>query len=191
MRSRLREPRGGIRRHPVMRWLALSWLAAVSIACGAGGSGPAPSPVAAQAERDGVVLRIELERSVARPGDVVWIDVVIENRSGHEVTWLGGGCGVPARVTAPLPAGSRPPAIEFSDETSWNMRNAGGRACPAYLAEMKLAAGATLHARFASDLRVAETTVPAGALPVTATFPLGTFAASTPLSATATLTIAQ
>lgn len=50
-------------------------------------------------------VTLSLQRDRYAPGDEVWADVAIENTNDHPVVWTGGGCNIPSRVTAAMPAG--------------------------------------------------------------------------------------
>jgi hypothetical protein len=147
--------------------------------------------VTAAGETDGVRLRLDLDRATIKPGQIVWATVTIENTNDHEITWVGGGCNVPGRVTAIVPTiadygrnwteylfaelkkrlvigVTSSGWVPFLDEASWAQR-AGGRACTADIRPIQMAPRAKLVTRFVWDgmLRPGDP-APSGRLDITA-----------------------
>lgn len=175
-----------------MRYVALLVLAAALVSCGSRAlSSQEAGAVTAIGETDGVRLRLDLDRASLRPGEVVWATVTIENTNDHTITWIG-GCSVPGRVTAIVPAiadygrnwteylfaevkkrlvigVTSSGWVPFLDEASWAQRASGGRACTADIRPVPMAAKAKLVSRFAWDgmLRPGAA-APSGPLDVTA-----------------------
>ena len=120
--------------------------------------GVTPPGPAGVTERDGVTLRLELDRDAIVPGDLLWATLTISNTNDHDVKWTAGGCRIPGLVEA-LPllpnAGRHWPGVlgsfkswalkypesyaYFVDETSWVH---GGGACPAAVPEGPFSSGA-------------------------------------------------
>ena len=177
----------------ILLWLGL--LATLVSACGgAVGPGARPGdPVSAVAERNGVRVTLLLPQRRYAPGDVVWADVKIENTSDAAVSWLGGGCNFPARVSA-KPAASIA-EIAFIPESAWQgyVSGRGGPICTMELRENTLGAHQTLSLRAAWDGAVQRggSRAPDGDTEITATFPMGTLVKSDPLSATAMITLSS
>ncbi|MDP9281752.1 MAG: hypothetical protein M3P38_06625 [Chloroflexota bacterium] len=128
----------------------------------------------AAGETDGVKLRLDLDRASVRSGETVWATVTIENTNDHPISWVGGGCNVPGRVTATIPAVAdygrnwteyllaelkkrlvigvtSGGYVPFVDEASWNLRGQGGRVCTADIRAVSMAAHAKVVNRFAWD----------------------------------------
>lgn len=148
-------------------------LASALVSCGSRALGPASAgAVTAIGQIDGVTLRLDLDRATVRPGEVVWATVTIENTNDHPIDWIGGGCDVPGRVTAVVPAiadyGRNQSEyllaelkkrlvigvtssgwVPFLDEASWNLRDRGGRICTADIRAVTMAARAKVVSRFA------------------------------------------
>jgi len=100
--------------------------------------------------------------------------VTIENTNDHPISWVGGGCNVPGRVTATVPAVAdygrnwteyllaelkkrlvigvtSSGYVPFLDEASWNLRRQGGRVCTADIRAVSMAAHSKVVSRFAWD----------------------------------------
>ena len=85
---------------------------------------PSPAPTApaglariAMTERDGIHVRIELERNPLPAGERSWVRTVVTNRGDDDVTWFHDGCALPAfvrgRSLVPWPMGiDQPSAVE-------------------------------------------------------------------------------
>ena len=156
--------------------------------------GVTPPGPAGLAERDGVTLRLELDRDAIVPGDLLWATLTISNTNDHDVKWTAGGCRIPGLVEA-LPllpnAGRHWPGVlgsfkswalkypesyaYFVDETSWVY---GGGACPAAQFTETLPAGGTLRSRwvwngFTSNAASGSRPAPGGAMEIAASFYLG------------------
>lgn len=193
----------------LVRPLAVLSLALVLNACGGGGA-LAPGGVSADGERDGVRIHMDLDRGAIRPGETVWATIRIENASGRSVTWVGGGCNIPARVVGSIDAladegrtwtgapgelkkralqNGGPSLAVFHDEQSWNQRAQGGMFCTLDLRLMELAAGAALSVRAAWDGRVGTGSAPDGAVTVTATFPMGHWDSPKPVTVSAPIQV--
>jgi hypothetical protein len=171
------------------------------------GDRPAAGGPTATVERDGVRLRVELDRAEIRPGEIVWASLTIENTTDHDVKFVAGGCKVPGNVEASPKqddAGKHWPGVlgtfkqwlmkdgqvymYFVDEVTWNTRALGGRACPAAIFVETLPAKGTLRSRFAWDGQVRGGIAPArpaasGSIEVVGSISLGDTNASTPLRA--------
>lgn len=168
---------------------------------------------AATAERDGVRLRMELDKAEIRPGELVWASLTIENTTDRSVSWVAGGCQVPGNIEATAKqddAGMHWPGVlgtfkqwllkdgqvyvYFVDEITWNARALGGRACPAANFVGTLPPKGTLRSRFAWDGQVRSGIAPArpaasGSIEVVGLFLVGDTNASTPLRAGAPLRV--
>jgi hypothetical protein len=158
-----------------VRSVALLVLAVVCVSCGSRALEPsAPSAVTAAGETDGVKLRLDLDRTTLRVGETVWATVTIENTNDHAISWVGGGCNVPGRVMAVVPAiadygrnwteflfaelkkrlvlgVTSGGYVPFADEASWALRGQGGRVCTADIRAVSMAARAKVVTRFAWD----------------------------------------
>lgn len=162
------------------------------MSCGSRALAPqSAGAVTAIGETDGVRLRLDLDRATFGPGEVVWATVAIENTNDHPIIWIGGGCDVPGRVTAVVPAiadygrnweyllaelkkrlvigVTSSGWVRFLDEASWDMRDRGGRLCTADIRPVTMAARAKVVTRFAWDgmLRPGAP-APSGRLDITA-----------------------
>ena len=160
---------------------------------------------AAVAERDGVTLRLELERDAITPGDLLRATLTISNSNDHDVKWTAGGCRIPGLVQA-LPllpnAGRHWPGVlgsfkswalkypesyaYFADETSWVY---GGGACPAAQFTETLPAGRTLRSRwvwngFLSNAVAGSRPAPGGPIEIAGSFSLGVYGSITRLQVT-------
>jgi hypothetical protein len=190
--------------------LVLVALAILLSACGERVAADGPT---ATVERDGVRLRMELDRAEIRPGDLVWVALTIENTTDHDVRWVAPGCKVPGSVeSAPKQddPGRQWPGVlgtfkewllkdgrsyvYFVDEATWSARALGGRACPAAIFVETLPAKGVLHSRWTWDGQVRTGTAPArpattGPIEVTGSIALGDTNASVPLTATASLRV--
>jgi hypothetical protein len=175
----------------VARLLArFAFVAVLVSACG-GALAPAPrtpDPVSAVSERNGVRVTLSLPQRTYAPGEIVWADVKIENTSDIAVSWLGGGCNFPARVSAKLPTVTND--VQFIPDAAWQsyLAGRGGPICTMEIRENKLAAHESLSLRAAWDGalygggRAAE-----GDAQILAVFPMGTLMSSDPITATATI----
>jgi hypothetical protein len=176
-----------------VRSAAALLIAAVLLSCGSRAAAPgAPSAVTASGETDGVKLRLDLDRTSLRSGETVWATVTIENTNDHPISWVGGGCNVPGRVTAVIPAVAdygrnqteyvlaelkkrlvigvtSSGYVPFLDEASWNLRGQGGRACTADVRAVSMAAHAKVVSRFAWDGSLRPgTSAPSGPVKISA-----------------------
>jgi hypothetical protein len=145
--------------------------------------------VTASGITDGVTLRLDLDRGSIKPGDVVWATVTIENTNDHSIQWIGGGCNVPGRVTARIPAladygwnWDYPFAdlkkrlvtvfsqgyVPLLDEAAWNKRASGGQICTMDIRAVDLAAHGKLMSRFAWDGMINGSPAPNGDITITA-----------------------
>jgi hypothetical protein len=145
--------------------------------------------VTASGVTDGVTLRLELDRASIKPGDVVWATVTIENTNDHSIQWVGGGCNVPGRVTARIPAladygrnWDYPFAelkkrlvtvysqgfVPLLDEAAWNKRSSGGQICTMDIRGIDLAPHGKLTSRFAWDGMINGSPAPNGDIAITA-----------------------
>jgi hypothetical protein len=158
-----------------VRLIALLVLASALVSCGSRALAPqSAGAVTAIGETDGVRLRLDLDRAAFRPGEVVWATVTIENTNEHPITWIGGGCDVPGRVTAVVPAIAEYGRnwseyllaelkkrlvigvtssgwVPLIDEESWDLRDRGGRVCTADIRPVAMAARTKVVSRFAWD----------------------------------------
>jgi hypothetical protein len=188
----------------VIRRVASALLGSTVLVSACGDRVAAGGPTAT-VERDGVRLRMELDRAEIRPGDLAWVALTVENTTDHEVTWVAGGCKVAGNVEAAPKqddAGRHWPGVlgtfkqwllknahlyaYFVDEVTWNARALGGRACPAAVFVETLPAKATLRSRWVWDGRVRAGIAPArpassGSVDVVASISLGDTTASMPL----------
>ena len=176
------------------RSIRLALIAALLSACG-GALSPAPrspDPISRSVERDGVRVTLSLQQRTYAPGDVVWADVKIENTTDAAISWLGGGCNFPARVSA-KPAGAST-EIPFIPDSAWQsyIAGQGGPICTMEIRENKLAAHGTLSLRAGWDgsLLRGGSRAPNGDAEINALFPMGTLSKSDPIVATATITLA-
>ncbi len=153
-------------------------------------SAPTGTPVVtATGVTDGVTLRLDLDRSSIRPGDVVWAMVTIENTNDHSIQWVGGGCNVPGRVTARIPALAdygrnwdypfaelkkrlvtvySQGSVSLLDEAAWNKRSSGGQICTMDIRANDLAGHGKLTSRFVWDGMVSGSAAPTGDVTITA-----------------------
>jgi hypothetical protein len=188
-------------------------LISVAIALSACGDRVAAGGPTATAERDGVRLRMELDKAEIRPGEIVWASLTIENTTDRDVRWVAGGCKVPGNIEATSKqddAGKHWPGVlgtfkqwllkdgqvyvYFVDEVTWDARALGGRACPAAMFVETLPAKGTLRSRFAWDGQVRGGIAPArpapsGSIDVIGSISLGDTNASTPLRAGVSLRV--
>jgi hypothetical protein len=165
----------------------------------------------ATAERDGVRLRMELDRSEIRPGDLVWVALTIENTTDHDVRWVAPGCKVPGNVEATPKQdglGRQWPGVlgtfkqlllkdgqsyvYFVDEVTWDARALGGRACPAAIFVETLPPKGMLRSRWVWDGQVRggmshARPAATGPIDLTGSIALGDTNSSVPLRATAPL----
>ncbi len=173
-----------------MRLLALVALVLLT-ACGSHALAPgtpAPVPVTATGTTDGVTLRLDLDRATLKVGEVVWATITIENTNDKPIRWVGGGCNVPGRVTANVPALSEyghnwdypfaelkkrlalvssPGYLPFLDQDAWDKRAQGGRACTADIRVNELAGHGQLVSRHAWDGTIGGAPAPNGDVKVT------------------------
>jgi hypothetical protein len=195
-----------------MRWGILAptaVLALVATACG-GALRPTPSePVVVVAERDGVRVTLSMPQRVYGPREVAWADVTIENLTDRAVSWVGGGCNFPARVSATVPpedpgrtwAGALGEwktrlvegywrHVSFIPEAAWDdyRRGGSGPICTADIRINELPGKGVLTLRAAWDgdiqTEASRARVPNGTSRVRAAFPLGTLDGAHPLVAT-------
>ena len=175
--------------------LRLGLLAILVSACGgAVGPGARPGdPVSAAGERDGVRVTLSISQRTYAPGEIVWADVKIENTTEAPVSWLGGGCNFPARVSAKLLASAAVSEIPFVPDSAWQSyaSGRGGPICTMEIRENKLASHQTLSLRAGWDGHVSYggSRAPAGDAEVSALFPMGTLMTSDPVVARATITL--
>lgn len=188
----------------------LAALAALCLtACARALPGPPPTP-SSTVEQDGVRLILRLDKVQYAPGDVLRADVRIENISDHPVTWVGGGCNLPAAVTARAPSlqgageswdgapgllkravlAGMPDLtrITFLEASALEARRAGrgGPFCTAAIREVQLEPGGVLQTRLAWDgtlpLEGTPARAPSGWIAVEAVFPMGRIDSPTPLA---------
>ena len=173
---------------------AVFLLSVFLLACGSHALAPSPlgtPAVTASGVTDGVTLRLDLDRTSIKPGDVLWATVTIENTNDHSIQWVGGGCNVPGRVTARIPAladygrnWDYPFAelkkrlvtvysqgyVPLLDEAAWNKRASGGQICTMDIRGVDLAAHGKLMSRFAWDGMVNGSPAPNGDVTISAGF---------------------
>lgn len=147
----------------------------VLISCGSTATPPGLGiqAVTGSGEKDGVKLRVDLDKAVIRPGEVVWATLTIENTSDRVLSSITYSCDVAgevyARPTALANYGetwpefvlqdvkkrivlSGPPdQIRWVEEPTWSRRNNGGTSCTGQMHNLKVAPGATLRSYYAWD----------------------------------------
>ena len=153
-------------------------LALLAISCGPVAYSPArplmtAPAVTASAEKDGVKLRLDLDRAVITPGEVVWAQLTIENTSDRVLSSITYSCDVPGEVHArpsaladwgrdwpeyalasvkKITALSAPPErVAFVDEPTWTQRANGPVPCSGQMHNLKVQPHTTLRSFYAWD----------------------------------------
>jgi hypothetical protein len=155
--------------------LRLLFVGLVLISCGS----PATPPglgiqaVTGSGEKDGVKLRIDLDKAVIRPGEVVWATLTIENTSDRVLNSITYSCDVAGEIYARPSAladygriwpefvlqevkkrivSSGPPdQIRWVEEPTWSRRSSGGTPCTGQMRNLKVSPGTTLRSYYAWD----------------------------------------
>jgi hypothetical protein len=174
-------------------------------ACGGALRPPTATPVTASGERDGVRVTLSLQRDRYAPGDEIWADVLIENTNDRAVFWTGGGCNIPARVSALLPTGDAGKSwpepvsawkvrlvdedsqkVSFMPEAHWaNFKRGEGMFCTADIRLVELDARSSLRTRAGWDGTMPfehRVRAPDGRYDIEAVFPLGHWDTPRPIS---------
>ena len=161
--------------------------------------------------RDGVQLSLRLDKRSYRSGEMLWAQVRIENQSDRPVYWIGGGCNIPASVSAKVSAWQDPgqlteykqwvlargpdwSRIALEEEHLLAARRRGDAiACPEDIHDVELPVHGILEARLAWDGTVTflpeKERVPDGPVTLEAQFPLRGTTSSAPLVARLTVTL--
>jgi hypothetical protein len=155
--------------------LRLLFIGLVLISCGSPATPPglAIQAVTGSGEKDGVKLRIDLDKAIIRPGEVVWATLTIENTSDRFLSSITYSCDVAGEVYARPSAladygriwpefvlqdlkkrivlSGPPDQIRWVEEPTWSRRNTGGTSCTGQMRNLKVAPGATLRSYYAWD----------------------------------------
>jgi len=155
--------------------LRLLVIGLVLVSCGSVATPPGLGiqAVTGSGEKDGVKLRIDLDKAVIRPGEVVWATLTIENASDRVLSSITYSCDVAGEVYARPSAladygrswpefvlqevkkrivSSGPPdQIRWVEEPTWSRRNSGGTSCTGQMRNLKVAPRTTLRSYYAWD----------------------------------------
>ena len=147
----------------------------VLISCGSAATPPGLGiqAVTGSGEKDGVKLRIDLDKAVIRPGEVVWATLTIENTSDRVLSSITYSCDVAGEVYARPSAladygrswpefvladvkkrialSGPPDQIRWVEEPTWSRRNSGGTSCTGEMHNLKVSPGTTLRSYYAWD----------------------------------------
>jgi len=147
----------------------------VLISCGAVSAPPGlgVQAVTGSGEKDGVKLRIDLDKAVIRPGEVVWATLTIENTSDRVLNSITYSCDAAGEVYAPPSAladygriwpefalqevkkrialsGPRD-QIRWVEEPTWSRRSSGGTSCTSQMHNLKVLPRTALRSYYAWD----------------------------------------
>ncbi len=147
----------------------------VLMSCGSAATPPGlgVQAVTGSGEKEGVKLRIDLDKAVIRPGEVVWATLTIENTSDRVLSSITYSCDVAGEVYARPSAladygriwpefvlqsvkkqivlSGPPDQIRWVEEPTWSKRNTGGTSCTGQMRNSKVAPGTTLRSYYAWD----------------------------------------
>jgi hypothetical protein len=155
--------------------LHLVFIGLVLISCGSAATPPGlgTQAVTGSGEKDGVKLRVDLDKAVIRPGEVVWATLTIENASDRVLSSITYSCDVAGEVYARPSAladygrtwpefvlqdvkkrivlSGPPDQIRWVEEPTWSRRNSGGTSCTGQMRNLKVPPRTTLRSYYAWD----------------------------------------
>jgi hypothetical protein len=150
-------------------------MAFVLVSCGSSATPPGLGiqAVTGTGEKDGVKIRIDLDKAVVRPGEVVWATLTIENTSDRTLSSITYSCDVAGEVYARPSAladygeiwpeyelqdvkkrialSGPPDQIRWVEEPTWSKRNSGGTSCTGQMRNLRVAPRTTLRSYYAWD----------------------------------------